>query len=366
MRSPNQKFWRGKKVLVTGHTGFKGGWLCVLLDMLGCKVSGFALNPVGKHNFFKSVNLSKILQFDFRQDISNLDNLNKAINKCKPEIIFHLAAQSSVIQSFKDSHDTIVSNILGTVNVLETIKQHKKIKSAVLITTDKVYQNYKFRKFFDENSQLGGDDVYSGSKACCELLVHSYRKSFIEKSKCNVATVRAGNCFGGGDWTPERIVKDILESFTNNKPLNLRNPEATRPWQHVIEPLIGYLLLAEQLFSKNGKNFSEPWNFGPSSKQNMKVKYLAKLFKKKLNSKSKINIDKKNKKFHNKKIDIFESEHLNINSKKTYNKLFWKPRLSINDSVQMTIDWYRYFKTKKNLLELTRSQLQNYLNLNYK
>ena len=145
--------------MVTGHTGFKGGWLCVLLDMFGCKVSGFALNPVGKNNFFKSVNLGKILQYDFRQDISNLDNLNKAINKCKPEIIFHLAAQSSVIQSFKDSHDTVVSNILGAVNVLETIKQHKKIKSAVLITTDKVYQNYKLRKFFDENSQLGGDDI---------------------------------------------------------------------------------------------------------------------------------------------------------------------------------------------------------------
>ena len=138
MRSPNKKFWRGKKVLVTGHTGFKGGWLCVLLDMLGCKVSGFALDPVGKNNFFKSVNLGKILQYDFRKDISNLDNLNKAVNKCKPEIIFHLAAQSSVIQSFKDSHDTIISNILGTVNVLETIKQNKKIKSAVLITTDKV------------------------------------------------------------------------------------------------------------------------------------------------------------------------------------------------------------------------------------
>ena len=240
------------------------------------------------------------------------------------------------------------------MNVLETIKQHKKIKSAVLITTDKVYQNYKFRKFFDENSQLGGDDIYMGSKACCELLVHSYRKSFISKLKCNVAAVRAGNCFGGGDWTPERIVKDILESFTNNKPLKLRNPEATRPWQHVIEPLIGYLLLAEQLSFKNGKNFSEPWNFGPSSKQNMKVKIWQIFSKKKLNSKSKIKIDKKSKKFHNKKIDIFESKHLNINSKKTYNKLFWKPRLSINDSVQMTIDWYKSFKTKKKFTRIDK------------
>tara|TARA_B100000035_G_scaffold315443_1_gene336253 strand:+ start:3129 stop:4229 length:1101 start_codon:yes stop_codon:yes gene_type:complete len=362
LKLPNQKFWKKKKVLVTGHTGFKGGWLCVLLNILGCKVSGLALDPVGKNNFFNSVQLGKILENDLRQDISNLKKLKKSINKCKPEIIFHLAAQSSVIESFKNSHNTVISNVLGTTNILETIKQNQSIRSAVLITTDKVYQNYKYRKFFDEHSQLGGDDIYSGSKACCELIVHSYRKSFIEKSKCNVATVRAGNCFGGGDWTPERIVKDILETFTNDKPLTLRNPEATRPWQHVIEPLIGYLLLAEKLFTKNGKNFSEPWNFGPSLKQNMKVKDLANLFKNKLVSKSKIKIDKKNKKFHNKKIDIFESEHLNINSKKTYNKLFWKPRLSIDDSVQMTIDWYQSFRAKKDLLELTKSQIQNYLN----
>ena len=362
MRLPNRKFWRGKKVLVTGHTGFKGGWLCILLNILGCKVSGLALNPTGKNNLFKSVNLNKILKNDFRQDISDIKKLKKSINKFNPEIIFHLAAQSSVIEGFNNSHNTILSNILGTVNILEIIKQNKTIKSAVLITTDKVYQNYKFKKFFDENSQLGGDDIYSGSKACCELLVHSYKKSFIEKSQCNIATVRAGNCFGGGDWTPERIVKDILESCYNNKVLTLRSPEATRPWQHVIEPLTGYLLLAEKLYEKNGKYFSEPWNFGPSLKQNMKVKNLVNLFKKKLGSKSKILINKKNKKFHNKKINIFESKHLNINSKKTHKKLLWKPKLSIEDSVQMTVDWYKAFKSRKNLFELTKNQINTYLN----
>ena len=364
MKLPNKKFWSGKKVLVTGHTGFNGGWLCILLDTLGCKVSGYALNPKGSNNFFNSVNLKKILKDDFRKDVSNKNQLKKSLNKCKPEIIFHLAAQSSVIESFKNSHNTVTSNILGTANILEGIKDLKSLKSAVIITTDKVYQNYKYRKFFDENSQLGGDDIYSGSKACCELLVHSYRKSFLEKSKCNVATVRAGNCFGGGDWTPERIVKDILENFYVNKDLTLRNPEATRPWQHVIEPLIGYLLLAEKLSTKKeGGQFAEPWNFGPSLKQNMKVKDLAYLFKKKLNSESRVIINKKDKKFHNKKINIFESQHLNINSKKTYKKLLWKPKLSIDNAVELTIDWYIAFKTKKNLFNLTKKQIQNYLDL---
>ena len=366
IRQPDPKFWKGKKVLVTGHTGFKGGWLCALLKILGCKVSGLALNPAGKYNFFSSVNLKKILENDFRQDITNIKKLNKSVNQCKPDIIFHLAAQSSVIESFNDSYNTILSNILGTANILEIIRKSKTIKSAVLITTDKVYQNYNYKKFFDENSQLGGDDIYSGSKACCELLAHSYKKSFIEKSKCNIATVRAGNCFGGGDWTPERIVKDILESFYNDKALTLRSPEATRPWQHVIEPLSGYLLLAEKLCTKNGNDFSEPWNFGPSLKQNMKVKHLANIFKKKLGSKSKVLIDKKNKKFHNKKINIFESQHLNINSEKTYKKLSWKPLLSIEDSVQMTVDWYRAFKLKKNLFKLTNHQINTYLNLEFK
>ena len=361
IEKPNLNFWKKKKILVTGHTGFKGGWLCMILHQLGCEVNGLALNPTGNNNFFKSVKLGRILKYDFRQNISDLKKLEKSVKKCNPDIIFHLAAQSSVIQSFKDSHTTIISNVLGTANLLEVIKKNKKIKSAIFITTDKVYQNYKFRKYFDENSQLGGDDIYSGSKACCELLVHSYRKSFIEKSKCNVSTVRAGNCFGGGDWTPERIVKDILENLESNKILKLRSPEATRPWQHVIEPLVGYLLLAEKLSNKNGKFYSKPWNFGPSLHQNMKVKDLVNIFKKKLGSKSKILINKKDIKFHNRKINIFESKHLNKNSNKTYKKLRWKPRLSINDSVQLTIDWYKAFKKKKNLFELSKSQINEYL-----
>tara|TARA_E500000178_G_scaffold74274_1_gene72055 strand:- start:16602 stop:17717 length:1116 start_codon:yes stop_codon:yes gene_type:complete len=359
----NNKFWKNKKVLVTGHTGFKGGWLCMFLNNLGCKISGYALNPAGKKNFFEATNLKKILTNDFRKNINNLGELDKAIKKIKPEIIFHLAAQSSVIESFKNSHNTITSNIVGTANIMEVSKKYSFIKSVVIITTDKVYQNYKEKKYFDENSQLGGDDIYSGSKACCELLVHSYRKSFFQNSKCNIATVRAGNCFGGGDWTPDRIVKDILENFYKNKNLVLRNPNATRPWQHVLEPLMGYLKLAEKLHSKDGNQFCEPWNFGPSLKQNMKVKNLVEIFQNKMKSKSKIIINKNDKRFHNKKINIFESKNLNINSKKISKRLNWKPKLSLDNSIDLTVIWYKSFRAKKNVFDLTNKQIKYYLDL---
>ena len=359
----NKKFWKKKKVLITGHTGFKGGWLSLILSYLNCNVYGYALAPVGLNNFFNNVKIKKIFKKDIRKNIINYQELNKNIKKIKPEIIFHLAAQSSVIESFKNSKNTILTNVLGTANIIEAVKNNSSVKCLIIITTDKVYQNYKTRKHFDENSTLGGDDIYSGSKACCEILTNSYTKSFFQNNKlCRIVTVRAGNCFGGGDWTKDRIVKDALESFYKNKNLILRNPKSTRPWQHVLEPLFGYLILAEKLLSKNGSFFVGPWNFGPTSKQNMRVIDLVKIIKKKLNSRSNIIIKKKEKKFYNKKFKIFESKDLNINSSKAFNKLKWKPRLSIDSAVKLTVDWYKSFKNKENLLVASKKQIKNYLN----
>ena len=360
----NKKFWNEKKILITGHTGFKGGWLTVLLSLLNCKISGYALNPEGKFNFFNSTGIKKILKYDFRKKIESFSELKKSIDRVKPEIIFHLAAQSSVIESFKNSRNTISSNIIGTSNLLEACKDNKFTKCIIIITTDKVYQNYKQIKNFDESSLLGGDDIYSGSKACCEILVNSYKKSFYQNSKCNIATVRAGNCFGGGDWTKDRIVKDALESFYLNKDLILRSPDATRPWQHVMEPLTGYLALAEKLCSKKGQKFSGPWNFGPSSLQNMKVINLAKLIKNTMKSKSKIKVKKKDKRFQNKKFKVFESKFLNINSNKALRKLKWKSRLPISRATLLTAKWYYGFKKKENLLDLTINQIKSYIKLN--
>ena len=359
----NKKFWKKKKVLITGHTGFKGGWLSLILSYLNCNVYGYALAPVGLNNFFNNVKIKKIFKKDIRKNIINYQELNKNIKKIKPEIIFHLAAQSSVIESFKNSKNTILTNVLGTANIIEAVKNNSSVKCLIIITTDKVYQNYKTRKHFDENSTLGGDDIYSGSKACCEILTNSYTKSFFQNNKlCRIVTVRAGNCFGGGDWTKDRIVKDALESFYKNKNLILRNPKSTRPWQHVLEPLFGYLILAEKLLSKNGSFFVGPWNFGPTSKQNMRVIDLVKIIKKKLNSRANIIIKKKKKKFYNKKFKIFESKDLNINSSKAFNKLKWKPRLSIDSAVKLTVDWYKSFKNKENLLVASKKQIKNYLN----
>lgn len=360
----NYKFWNKKKVLITGHTGFKGGWLTVLLSLLNAKVSGYALNPRGKFNFFNEVKLKNNLIYDFRKDIRSIKDLKQAITITKPEIIFHLAAQSSVIESFKDSRNTISTNIIGTSNILEAIKNNKNIKSLIIVTTDKVYQNYNIKKYFDENSLLGGDDIYSGSKTCCEILAKSYQKSFFSNNNCKIATVRAGNCFGGGDWTEDRIVKDCLELFFQNKNLKIRNPNANRPWQHVIEPLIGYLLLAQKLFFKQNNNYVGAWNFGPSTKQNMKVINLAKIFKTIIKSKSKIIIKKNDSRFQNKKFKVFESIYLNINSQKAFKKLGWKPKLSISKAAFLTIEWYNAFLKKKNLFHITKKQIQDYLSIN--
>jgi CDP-glucose 4,6-dehydratase len=360
----NKKFWRNKNVFITGHTGFKGGWLCSLLNILHSNITGYSLKAPTKPNLFKEAKIKSLLKKDFRNNILQITNLKKALKKSKAEVVFHLAAQSSVIESFKNPHETILTNVVGTSNILEAVKENNKVKCLIIITTDKVYQNYKFKKIFNENSQLGGDDIYSGSKASCETITNSYKKSFFSKHKCKIATVRAGNCFGGGDWTKDRIVKDTMENFYRGSTLILRRPEATRPWQHVVEPIVGYLKLAEKLSSKEGLKYSGPWNFGPSNKQNLKVQELVSLFKSSFNSKSTIKIIRKNKKFYNKKIKIFESTNLNISSKKALKLLGWRSKLSVKEAVKLATLWYLDFKNKKNLTTTTRKQIIGYLDKN--
>jgi len=350
-------FWKNKTVLVTGHTGFKGSWLTLLLKSLDANVVGYALNPISKPNFFDNLGLSKFLKHDYRENILDLKKLKNVVKKTKPSIVFHLAAQSSVLVSYKKAKETIETNVLGTANFLESIKKVNSIKSAIIVTTDKVYLNLEKKKKFKESSRLGGHDIYSSSKAACEIITESYVKSFYSKGHCNIATVRSGNCIGGGDWTKDRIIKDCVESFINNKNLVIRSPNATRPWQHVLEPLCGYLKLAQKLYYDNRKKYSGSWNFGPNTKNNLKVKQIAVIGKKILGSKSKIIIKKKK---------FYESENLSLDSAKALKLLNWKTHLSDFQALKMTYDWFRIFYCnkgkKRDMIKFTFRQIELFKN----
>ncbi len=349
----NKKFWKNKRVLITGHTGFKGGWLSIWIKMLGAKVAGYSIDPITKKNFFNSTKLKKILVKDFRKNIKNYKDLNTCIKLFKPEVIFHLAAQPQVLESFNNPYETIMTNVMGTTNLLEITKKNNFIKSLVIITTDKVYQNNENKKKFAEKDPLGGDDLYSASKACADLISSSYYKSFLKRSNCGVATVRAGNCIGGGDWTKFRILTDAIESFLENKNLKIRNPNSRRPWQHVLEPLLGYIMIAEKIYNNKKLNFNTSWNFGPNRREHLKVIEFAKILRRKMNSRSKLLI--------NKKKDIREKQNLDLDSKKSLKILNWKPILSIDQTLQLTADWYLAYKNNLNMFDFTKLQIDKFM-----
>ena len=349
-----KNFWKDKKVLITGHTGFKGSWLTLIMHTLGAKIIGYAIDPISKPNFFDDMKLSRFLQKDYRKNINDIKHLKKVIKINKPEIIFHMAAQSSVLASYSDPIDTIRTNVIGTSNVLEAMKYSKSVKVGVIVTTDKVYLNLEQKKKFLEKDQLGGHDVYSGSKAASEIIFQSYQKSFFGKESCKISTVRSGNCIGGGDWTKDRIMKDCAEKLIFNKKLVIRSPNASRPWQHVLEPLCGYIKLAEKMYSRKG--YSGSWNFGPNLKDNMKILKLVNYCKKILSSKSKVQIEKKK---------YYESNHLSLNSSKSLKQLNWKTILRAKEAIKMTLDWYSfYFKNIKQnrdkIIHFSINQIKQY------
>jgi len=347
-------FWKNKKVLITGHTGFKGSWLTLMMHNLGAKIIGYAIDPISKPNFFDEMNLSKFLIKDYRKDIRDLKFLKKIIKEHKPQIIFHLAAQSSVLVSYLKPIDTITSNVIGTANILESIKDVNTVKVGIIITTDKVYLNLEQKKKFKENDPLGGHDLYSGSKAASEIIFQSYVMSFLHNNSTSLATVRSGNCIGGGDWTKDRIMKDCAEKLIFNKKLLIRSPKASRPWQHVLEPLHGYIKLAEKMYVS--KKFNGSWNFGPDLKDNMTVLDLVNFSKKLLRSKSKIIIEKQK---------YYESNHLALNSKKVKTKLKWRTALNAKEAIKMTLKWYDfYYKNikynKDSIVQFSLNQIKKY------
>jgi len=349
----NRNFWLNKKVLITGHTGFKGGWLSIWMNIMGAKVIGYSINPISKKNLFESAKLKKIFVKDYRKNIQDYESLNQCIKKFKPDIIFHLAAQPQVLESFNDPYDTILTNVVGTTNLLEIVKKNKFVKSVVVITTDKVYQNIEKKIRFSEDDPLGGDDLYSASKASADLISASYFKSFFLERSCGIATVRAGNCIGGGDWTKYRILTDASEAFLNNKRLNIRNPNSRRPWQHVMEPLHGYIVIAEKIYGNVKSDYCTAWNLGPDRKEHLKVIEFAKLYRSNMKSKSTLSI--------NKNPDKREKKYLDLDSSKSKKKIGLKPVMTIQETLKYTADWYLAYRDKKDMYKFTADQIKRYM-----
>jgi len=348
-----KNFWKNKKVLVTGHTGFKGSWLIIILNLLGAKVYGYSLKP-NKKSLFNEINGDKIIQKNFYGNLNDFKNLKLKINQIKPNVVFHLAAQPLVIESYKNALNTHTTNIMGTVNLLEICRKTKSIDSIVVVTTDKVYKIKSNKNNFSEDDELGGDDPYSASKACSEIVTLSYIKSFFNNSRLRfkVSTARSGNVIGGGDYSKNRLVPDIINSVNNQKKLIIRNPKSIRPWQHVVEPLIGYILLAQKQVQKK-ININPSWNFGPEKNNFLSVLKI-------------VNISKKFEKINLKIINdnkFKETFILKLKNKKSKEILNWKPRWNLYKSLEKVFDWNKLKKRKINVRKICESQVNEYLGI---
>ena len=346
------KIFKNKKVIVTGHTGFKGSWLSLWLKILGAKVIGVSIYVPSDPSHFKAINLKKKIKHN-TIDIRKLYLLKKIFKKYRPDYVFHLAAQAIVKKSYSDPLYTWNTNTIGTLNVLESLRYIEKKCIAVIITSDKSYKNLEIKRGYKEDDILGGKDPYSASKASAELGIQSYISSFfpIKKTKVIIGIARAGNVIGGGDWSINRLIPDCVKSWSKNKKVLIRNPKSTRPWQHVIEAVWGYLLLAANL-KKNRKLHGEAFNFGPDKGKNYTVIDTVKLMKKYWTKVSWKKINKKN---------FYESNLLKLNCSKSQNKLKWKCVLSFNETIKMVTDWYKYYYSQsKQMYKISFNQIKEY------
>ena len=350
----NPRFWQGKKVLVTGHTGFKGGWLALWLQALGAKVTGYALTPPTDPSFFDAARVAEGMASNVG-DVRDLAALTAAVRQADPEIIIHMAAQSLVRPSYADPVDTYSTNVMGTVNVLEATRKHSEVRAVMIVTSDKCYENTGAQREFCESDRLGGHDPYSNSKACAELVAAAYRNSFFSGGESTaIATARAGNVIGGGDWSADRLIPDAIRAFGAEQPVQLRYPHATRPWRYVLDPLAGYLLLAEKLFTTPAGH-AEPWNFGPAADQVMTVANVIEAVAKKWGGGARWE-PAPGTHFH-------EAQYLGIDAGKARSRLGWQPRLDIAQSIDWTIEWYRAWRDGADLRCVSEMQLDRYSGL---
>ena len=346
----NRDFWHGKRVFLTGHTGFKGGWLALWLADMGAEVHGYALSPPTEPNFFKVANLQDRLARSTIADIRDAAALTQAMQAAQPDIVLHLAAQPLVRYSYAAPVETYAVNVMGTVNLLEAVRQTLSVKAVVNVTTDKCYENREWVWSYRENEAMGGFDPYSSSKACSELVTAAYRRSFLDAAGIHLASARAGNVIGGCDWAVDRLVPDFLRALDAGQTLAIRSPLATRPWQHVLEPLSGYLMLVERLFTE-GQGFAEAWNFGPEEADAKSVQWIVEYLCSRVPDATW-------------QCDAAPQPHeanmLKLDSAKAKVMLGWRPRWNLQTALDMTLAWHRAWKQGLDMATISVQQIQAY------
>lgn len=351
-------FYRGKRILITGHTGFKGSWLTIWLNELGAEIIGVAKDPFSNNDNFVLTNIGSKIKADIRADIRDGKLMKEIFQVHQPEIVFHLAAQPLVRQSYDTPVETYETNVMGTINVMEAMRQTKSVKVGVMITTDKCYENKEQIWGYREDEPMGGYDPYSSSKGCCELAISSWRRSFFNpadygmKHNISLASVRAGNVIGGGDWATDRIIPDCIRALETGKTIDIRSPHSIRPWQHVLEPLSGYMLLAQKMW-KEPTSYCEGWNFGPHMESVTNVWEVAEKVIKNYGCGKLRDLSDPNA--------LHEAKLLTLDITKAKIKLGWQPRMNIEQCIALVIDWYKKYKDACDVYALCVDEIKHYL-----
>lgn len=350
MRTVDRTFWKGKRVFLTGHTGFKGSWLSLWLEDMGAVVKGYSLEPYTEPSLFKVAKVSSGIESEIG-DIRDYDKLKSSISSFSPNIILHLAAQPLVRDSYEDPLGTYETNVMGTANLLQASRELLNLKSIVIVTTDKCYENREWEWGYRENEAMGGYDPYSSSKGCAELVTSAFRRSFFQSTDVAIASARAGNVIGGGDWSRDRLIPDVLRSYNQGDQVIIRNPKATRPWQHVIEPLSGYLILAEELYSK-GQAFAEAFNFGPRDEDCLSVEGVLNILNEIWLDGIRWSLDDK--------ASPHEAQLLKLDISKAVNRLGWQPKWNVNEALKNIVEFNRAVQNGENIKEKIIDQIKHY------
>ena len=349
----NKNFWKGKRVFITGHTGFKGSWLALWLQEMGSIVKGFSLEPITNPSLFYKANVSSGMESEIG-DIRNLEILSKSMTLFNPDILIHMAAQPLVRLSYIRPIETYTTNVIGTVNVLDVARNCNNLKAIICVTTDKCYENKEWDWGYRENDPMGGHDPYSSSKGCAELVTSAYRRSFFYTTDSpSLASARAGNVIGGGDWSDDRLIPDILKAFEKSKSVIIRNPLSTRPWQHVLEPLCGYLILAEKLYDF-GDEYAEAWNFGPNDEDCKSVEWILDKMAHKWGNGANWKLDKNN--------NPHEANFLKLDCSKANNKLKWNPKLKLDETLDLIVNWHKSYLNGKNIRNECIKEIEKFNN----